>query len=98
MHQGTWPPACLLTKTVHECTMSRVDLSDFLERVDASDRELAAAIGANRSTVYRIRTGKVIPKADTAAAILRWAETKAKEKRLPVRDRLTFDALVRRAA
>jgi len=75
-----------------------VDLTGFLERVRSTDRELAAAIGTNRSTVYRIRTGKVVPKADTVAAILRWAREKAREKRLRVRERLTLEALVKRAA
>jgi transcriptional regulator with XRE-family HTH domain len=75
-----------------------MDLDSFLDLVGAKNQELAEALGMNRSTIWRIRHREVIPKAATALAILRWAEVKAREKRLPVRDRLTFEALVEERA
>lgn len=83
-----------MTKTVRSCIFQGMDLEAFLERVGSSGPELAAEIGVAGTTIWRIRQGRVIPKTSTVLAILRWAEAKAREQRLPVRDRLTFEGLV----
>lgn len=65
-----------------------------MERVGVDDEKLAQAIERDRSTVSRIRRGKVKPDAETLLRLNAWAEEIAREKRIPRREWLSWDHLL----
>ncbi|HEX9642074.1 MAG TPA: hypothetical protein VGB13_12280 [Candidatus Krumholzibacteria bacterium] len=71
-----------------------LDLGQFMERVGATDEDVAGAIECDRTTVSRIRRRRTRPDAETLLLINRWAADVAKKKRLPKTERLWWDWIV----
>lgn len=70
-----------------------MDLEDFMKLVGVNDAEVALAVRRHRSTISRIRRGKVKPEADTLLALNAWAAEIAGKKRLLAKQRLSWDHL-----
>ena len=70
-----------------------MDLNSFMERVKATDTDLAEVVGCARSTVGRIRRKEFDPRAKTLLRINRWAARVAEELGLGWSERLTWEHL-----
>lgn len=71
-----------------------VDLQAFMDRVGATDAEVADAVERDRTTINRIRRKVVDPDAETLLRISRWAQGVAKRKRLRKSEQLSWDYLL----
>lgn len=50
-------------------------LAEAMEAADLSDRELATALGVDRSCIWKIRTGARIPSGPTLKKVERWFDS-----------------------
>ena len=70
-----------------------MELTRFMQRVGASDQEVAAAIDRDRSTISRIRRKVFDPDARTLLRLNCWADEVARRKRLRRSEWLSWDYL-----